>query len=294
MCLIIEKPAGIDVPAWIVESALAHNEDGVGIMTAGRAERFLKIAPEKLVARINSLQTDAAIHFRMATHGTITTDNVHPFKVKGGSYLMHNGILSKYAPSKGTAEPVSDTRIFVERFVNPMVEKHGKVLPDAIAKEATGQAILTMDRTGELIRIGTSWIKYQELHFSNTYAWDAPDSICTWKSYKYGSTAKRASVWDGYSDVGESAGYTYGTSDRPSLLAGVLEDDNADIRAVMIDDILMVQDYIDWQGRTVARGVSRNDAVDISSGIVDLESWLYACTVGELLAVYRAACEVTS
>jgi glutamine amidotransferase len=52
-------------------------------------------------------------HARLATHGTTTVDNCHPFRVGGDrkTYLAHNGILPIVEP---TGDTRSDTRIFAE------------------------------------------------------------------------------------------------------------------------------------------------------------------------------------
>jgi glutamine amidotransferase len=52
-------------------------------------------------------------HARLATHGSMTVENCHPFKVGGDerTYLAHNGILPIVEP---TGDTRSDTRIFAE------------------------------------------------------------------------------------------------------------------------------------------------------------------------------------
>jgi len=58
-------------------------------------------------------QDYALWHARLATHGSTTVDNCHPFKVGGDerTYLAHNGILPILEP---TGDLRSDTRIFAE------------------------------------------------------------------------------------------------------------------------------------------------------------------------------------
>ena len=68
MCLIIHKPIGATIEKWVIDSAKEYNADGIGIMSAGKVERFLKIKTNKVYDKINKLD-NAAIHFRMATHG---------------------------------------------------------------------------------------------------------------------------------------------------------------------------------------------------------------------------------
>ena len=84
------------IPADHVANALSANPDGWGIMFAqgGRivTSRGLRAKSlRKAIARIGD--TPCTIHFRYATHGTIDTDNCHPFEICGRFAVMHNGII---------------------------------------------------------------------------------------------------------------------------------------------------------------------------------------------------------
>ena len=155
MCLIISKPAGIDVPLDLIQSALDYNADGVGVMANGGADRWVKIKPHKLQRKINALGA-AAIHFRMATHGRIDHTNVHPFRAIDGSQIMHNGVLHKYAPFDRTAAAASDTSLFVQRFINPMLTRDGAIDMQAVANETAGNALAVMRPNGAIALTGTS------------------------------------------------------------------------------------------------------------------------------------------
>lgn len=204
MCLIIHKPAGKDIPQWIIESAQQYNEDGVGLMHSGKAARWVKIAPNKIKKRLDRLtDKDIAIHFRMATHGEVTKDNVHPFKLANGGFLMHNGILSKYAPKQKHGD-ISDTRLFVQQFCNPMIGSYGSIPKAALEKElGYSNAVALMDSDGNINRYGYGWVEYEGLHFSNEYAWDYPYAFSTdrhkWtdKVVGYDSTYKGYQTIDG-------------------------------------------------------------------------------------------------
>lgn len=177
MCLIIQKPAGKTVPQWIIDSAMTYNADGAGIMYAGNVHKWTDIKPAKLARKLAKLtDKEVAIHFRMATHGRVSHGNVHPFPVAGGGWLMHNGILHKYAP-KDKFGDVSDTRIFIDSFLNPLLAIEDIDHEDAIRREIVGSALLIMAPDGAMQRLGAGWNEYEGLQFSNEYAWDCPNSM---------------------------------------------------------------------------------------------------------------------
>lgn len=64
--------------------------------------------------------TDFMIHMRIATHGTINIDNVHPFRVDNHTWMAHNGIIHGVDEKKG--EDLSDTRIFIRDVLPALPE----------------------------------------------------------------------------------------------------------------------------------------------------------------------------
>lgn len=180
MCLIIHSPKGTDIDTWILESAAEYNADGIGIMHDGRVERHVKLSINALRKKLDKLiDTEYAIHFRMATDGKINKSNVHPFRTHARGYLMHNGILTKYRTSKGSDK--SDTRRFVEEYLNPLMKSSGGTLPRAaIEQESAGNALLHMSRSGLFTFFGSSWVEHYGLKFSNEYAWDSPGQYPVW------------------------------------------------------------------------------------------------------------------
>ena len=179
MCLIIHKPAGKEVPRWIIDSAYRYNSDGFGIMSNGTAAKWADLKPAQIEEELSKLKEhDVAIHFRMATHGKVNKKNAHPFKLKNRAWLMHNGILHKYTPENRHGEK-SDTRLFVEQFCNPKISKHGSIPIALLEAEILGNAICIMQSDGVISRYGSRWSEHDGLYFSNEYAWDAPSSSYT-------------------------------------------------------------------------------------------------------------------
>lgn len=96
MCLIIANPSGILPPDEYIINGFENNGDGWGVMwTDG-----LRIHVEKgfdlqtLLPAVDALAGHPyVIHFRFATHGLRSRDNLHPFKLTKRLYMAHNGIL---------------------------------------------------------------------------------------------------------------------------------------------------------------------------------------------------------
>jgi hypothetical protein len=171
MCLIIVKPAGIDVSKQLIASALSYNPDGIGIMYHdGKIpviRRYLtnKTLHSELLA-LNDYQV--AIHFRQATHGRVDMANCHPFELPHShGWLMHNGIISIRQSDKTK----SDTWHFVQTI--------GKRLQNLETIVGPSNKLVIMSKNGKIDIIGEG-VHYDGLWLSNTYAWDYPEPWDNW------------------------------------------------------------------------------------------------------------------
>jgi len=64
------------------------------------------------------------LHFRIATQGEKTLDNLHPFlNEKENLGFVHNGIISQYSGWQHKLSKKSDTALFNEQVVNKLTEK---------------------------------------------------------------------------------------------------------------------------------------------------------------------------
>ena len=73
------------------------------------------------------------IHFRIKTHGALSTEMCHPFEINDHLAMIHNGIITGH----GT-EDNSDTYEFVQDIIKPITEKYG----DEIIKDKSFQKLL--------------------------------------------------------------------------------------------------------------------------------------------------------
>ena len=198
MCLIIQKPAGMNIPQWIVESAYKRNSDGFGLMAYNKARQkpiMLKFK-DRTTKQIEELlghytEQEIAVHFRMATHGEVSQELAHPFRLADNSLLMHNGILSAYCPTERDGR-VSDTSKFCAEFMNTRIEAHREYLRSEDSEReitkaiGSSNALAIMHTDGALKLYGSRWLSYEGMQFSNSYAWDCP---------VYGKTSYTSS-WD--------------------------------------------------------------------------------------------------
>lgn len=58
------------------------------------------------------------MHFRWATHGSVSVKNCHPFPLAMGGALIHNGVLG----IEGLNKDASDTKFFVKNIVDKLPE----------------------------------------------------------------------------------------------------------------------------------------------------------------------------
>src|SRR3546814_356418 len=132
MCLIIHKPAGVEIPGELLAAAAAHNPHGWGLMgfdTNGKPliQRRTTVDVAELIDVEHALRdSEYVLHLRRQTKGGSGLDNVHPFKVIDGVWLMHNGTLKLKARVPGK----SDTWHFVTDVLRPLAQRHVGLLSD--------------------------------------------------------------------------------------------------------------------------------------------------------------------
>lgn len=132
MCLIIHKPAGARIAKDLLRAAAVHNADGWGLMgfePNGRS--FVHKDPVVSLEVLLDLErkyrdAEYALHLRLRTRGSNGEENLHPFRVLDGVFLMHNGTLDLPARVPGR----SDTWHFVYDVLRPLATRHPGLLSD--------------------------------------------------------------------------------------------------------------------------------------------------------------------
>ena len=122
MCIIIVRPAGAKMPPKaIIERCARLNPHGFGFATKDRIFKTLSYEDFRREIKTISKDETAILHFRYATHGSIKTENCHPFRdEESGVSFAHNGILD-IVPYKD----MTDSETAFRGRIVPVIRKHG-------------------------------------------------------------------------------------------------------------------------------------------------------------------------
>lgn len=154
MCIIISKPINKEIPQKHLENSYSNNKDGVGIMFAEKGsvkiEKWLGSDHEKFLKRLKELKNkNVVVHYRAASVGGISLENVHPFWVFENKMAMcHNGTIykAKSLAKNGESDTVAFARMLSD-LPNDFLGRHGLVL---MMKEyiGTNSRIAFLDENG--------------------------------------------------------------------------------------------------------------------------------------------------
>jgi len=130
MCIIVVKPYEQVLERETLYNCWENNNDGAGIGYVDKDTNKLVVQKElHKFSRYYQLfkeaecsvkpKTAIVLHFRIATHGNVCDENIHPFKVRGHNLLMfHNGVIPIYEKgSDGKATDLSDSGTFAKYYL---------------------------------------------------------------------------------------------------------------------------------------------------------------------------------
>lgn len=128
MCILSYLPPSVAVDEDGLFNGGLSNPDGHGwaiadarssTLIVGKSLDLVTALDDFKAARAEHPMAHALFHSRWATHGSVSTDNVHPFYVGGSEQTVvgHNGVLPRSAhPGKG--DDRSDTRLFADDILS--------------------------------------------------------------------------------------------------------------------------------------------------------------------------------
>lgn len=126
MCIALYKPAENIISKDILAQCFKANSDGAGFMYVEDKQLHVQKGFFKFddfyEAYKEHEHKQAVLHFRIKTHGPISTDNCHPFNINKGLGFVHNGIISGFGSTDH-----SDTRDFNTKILQPLVAKWGNL-----------------------------------------------------------------------------------------------------------------------------------------------------------------------
>lgn len=162
MCIAIYKPAGKTISEETLRNCWENNPDGAGFMFVNKRgdlvvrKGFMKL--KGFLKEYNSVENSTdigiAIHFRIATHGSICPANTHPFWIKHGkAALIHNGIISIVNERPG--KDFSDTQLFIKDYLLPIYNRFSECFGiqqfnKMIEKTVSGSKIIIMESNGNV------------------------------------------------------------------------------------------------------------------------------------------------
>lgn len=214
MCIIAVKQKNIELPKKEhLENCFSNNQDGAGFMYTENKKVYIskgymdfKTFYEAFLVKVKK-ETPAVLHFRTATHGSVSKQNCHPFPVstnvrklkathvKTDIGVAHNGII----PIQIEGD-LSDSMQFVKDYlsnkdIRPLL-RNTKVLK-LIERAVSSSKLAFMYADGEIINTGTPWqtednILYSNSDYKHSSKWSKYDtSQWDWGHYSYGKYNKK-------------------------------------------------------------------------------------------------------
>lgn len=168
MCCILYIPSGVKTPPITTLKAIHRaNPHGIGFVDAD-SNNLKTLDLSCFLQAVKQRHTDAAciIHFRLATHGSISEKNCHPFHDTATDiWFAHNGILP--IPSY---DDMTDSEIFFrEGFLNVLDSSRlGFGDPDLwryVERQRGTSRFVFMH--GDDIRMLGQWYERQGVFYSN-------------------------------------------------------------------------------------------------------------------------------
>jgi hypothetical protein len=266
------------------------NPDGAGLMFSEKEaltirRGFMKWRSlKRYMKRAGTDRLDAlpvVFHFRIATHGSVSKKNCHPFQINENLAMAHNGVMRNIDIPKG--KDISDSEAFAERFVKEAFSsieidslQDGQPINELFSSHiGNGNRLLFMDNNGEIAIVNEAegtWPKTglgKNMWFSNM----------NWKPVVLSG---------GWTSVGRSGG-SVATNAKPGTKTHIAwengkritktYDKNGKLLMTSINpsSITHAQSEVDYQGETPING----NALKLSGGWQDYdgdEDWYcYDC-----------------
>lgn len=189
MCLIIKKPFGRRIASDFLENAWQRNPHGWGCFHLQQGEviwaRGLLLS--ELIDHNDRLPLDAEVylHLRRATYGEVSHDMTHPYVVRPGVLLMHNGNIAHLAPRDTTRSDTSELARLLRDMLSGLSDEQAAVLIRSQGFRALtaplieGSMVVLMDAKGP-VHLGRDWHTVQAADWSEAMAGMDVSNVHTW------------------------------------------------------------------------------------------------------------------
>lgn len=182
ICIAIAKPAGLAITKKVLEQCFNSNPDGAGFCVEIDGQLIINKGyftfEDFYSAYLPYENLKALIHFRIRTHGQTDVENCHPFAITEDVAFIHNGIINDVP----THTDKSDTRVFKEQYLQPIVNNYGQealtspIFSRLIEKFIGGSKFVFMVKGQEdfiIYNKSLGNLSKEEIWFSN-YSWQVP------------------------------------------------------------------------------------------------------------------------
>lgn len=189
MCLIIQKPFGRRIASDFLENAWQRNSHGWGSFYLKQGEVIWArgLLLNELIEHNASLPLDKEVylHLRRATYGDINHDMTHPYVVRPGLLLMHNGNIAHLAPQDSARSDTSELARLMRDMLCGLTDQQVSALIRTQGFRALtaplieGSMVVLMDAQGP-VRLGRDWHTVHAKDWSEAMAGIAVSNVHTW------------------------------------------------------------------------------------------------------------------
>jgi hypothetical protein len=210
MCLIIKKPMGRCIANDFLANAWLSNDHGWGTFHRSSSgvswARGLHLG--ELLAHNAQLPlgSEVYLHLRRATYGEVSHDMAHPYEVRPGLMLMHNGSLASLAPQDARHSDTFELALLLRDMLDGLSDTQvAKLIRSRGFRSLTaplieGSMVVLMDAQGA-VRLGREWHRVHAadwhadmagIEVSNMHTWGRQAAAVTHGSDKKKALAKTA------------------------------------------------------------------------------------------------------
>lgn len=217
MCIAIAKPMGVDIPNDdILTNCFNNNPDGAGFAFNHNNEVVIRKGYMKLKDFLDAFHKydkkfdfknrGVLIHTRITTHGGTNPQMCHPFPINSDEgalkkieyispfAVIHNGIISLTSTEATRKKDMSDTAIFVQKYLTKIAKNKkwfGNKANIELIEELIDSKMAILNGSGKIIMtsgfteengVFYSNSSYKENRYKKVYNWDWYDDY----SYDYG------------------------------------------------------------------------------------------------------------
>ena len=198
MCVIVVKESGVSWPGKrYMRNCFLENSHGAGLAWADAEgvhveKGYFSWGP--LWRDLKALEDyPVLVHFRLATHGSINEENCHPFLLKNGTVMAHNGVLSIEPLQEDMTDSESFGKKYLEKFTAKDLKKdHVKGLIE-VAIGSSKIALLNPDGSFTIFN-RSKGVDFKGVWFSND-SYEDPVRYDYNYGYDYGKYNRLPDNW---------------------------------------------------------------------------------------------------